>query len=145
MRRDNVSDFFAQTYAQRRLKFLFGVARIGGITANCEHPVAFGPRYGSLPIDVAYFGRKDARNVDLLLSGMHGGAAYAGSTVPIALMKTGMLVALKPDVRVWCTASIPTQVPYLPNRLRSAARGRAVTNRNAAGSVNSINALERRS
>jgi hypothetical protein len=58
MRTDNISDFFAQTYAQRRAKFILGVAQIGGVTANSEHPVAFGPRYGSLRIDVACFGRE---------------------------------------------------------------------------------------
>jgi hypothetical protein len=97
---DDVSDLFAETYAEARAKFLLEVARAGGVTTNYVHPVAFDPRGGSLAIDVACFGREGAKNAFLVLSGTHGGEGYAGSAAQIALVKTGALAALGPDVRV---------------------------------------------
>lgn len=97
---DDDIDFFSETYAEARAKFLLAAARAGAATTNYVHPVAFDHRGGSLAIDVACFGRERARNAFLILSGTHGGEGYAGSAAQIALMRCGALAALKPDVRV---------------------------------------------
>ena len=96
----DVLDLFADTFPEARAKFLLETARTGGVMTSYVHPIAFAPQGGSLAIDVACFGRERAPNALLILSGTHGGEGYAGSAAQIALMRTGALAALKPDVRV---------------------------------------------
>ncbi len=91
---------FGETYPESRAKFLLAAAAGDGRTTVYVHPDAIGPDGGSLTMDVAVFGSADASRAFLILSGTHGGEGYTGSAAQIALMETGALSDLPPDVKV---------------------------------------------
>ena len=93
-------DCFADSYAEARAKFQLAVAQAGGQLTSCVHPQAVGPDGGSLAIEVACFGPRDAAKAFLILSGTHGGEGYTGSAAQIALLGTGALSRLSADTRV---------------------------------------------
>lgn len=94
------TDFFGDTFAEARAKFLLAAARTGGAVTTYVHPDEVGPDGGSLSMDVAVFGRTDAPRAFLILSGTHGGEGYTGSAAQIALMNSGGLATMPDDVRV---------------------------------------------
>lgn len=97
---DGALDLFGETFAEARAKFLLAAAQAGGAVTSYVHPDATGPDGGSLTIEVACFGAAGARKAFLILSGTHGGEGYAGSAAQIALMRSGALAKLAPELRV---------------------------------------------
>jgi hypothetical protein len=93
-------DFFADSYAEARAKFQLAVAQGGGALTSYVHPREVGPDGGTLAIDVACFGARDAPKALLIVSGTHGGEGYTGSAAQIALLRSGALGSLAHDTRV---------------------------------------------
>jgi len=93
-------DRFAHTYAQARARFQWAASQAGDVLHVYTHPSALGPDGGTFSIDVAVFGRPDARRALLILSGTHGGEGYTGSAAQIEFIQTGTLSQLPADVRV---------------------------------------------
>ena len=81
----NASDFFAQTYAEARGKFLAAAAVTGLAVQSHPHPLQ-GRDGELLAMDVARFGPADARAVLLVSSACHGVEGFCGSGVQNALL-----------------------------------------------------------
>jgi len=93
-------DCFAASYAEARAKFQLAVAQGGGQLNSWVHPDQLAPDGGTLAIDVACFGARDAPKALLILSGTHGGEGYTGSAAQIALVRSGACASLARDTRV---------------------------------------------
>lgn len=93
-------DCYADTYPAARAKFQLAAAEAGAVLFSHVHPQATGPDGGSLAIEVASFGPREATRALLILSGTHGGEGHAGSAAQVALIRTGALADLPPDTRV---------------------------------------------
>ena len=97
---DQDLDYFGETFAESRAKFLLAAAQTGGAASSYIHPDATGPDGGILSIEVACFGPAQAAKTLIVISGTHGGEGYAGSAAQIAFMRSGDLAKLPPDLRV---------------------------------------------
>ena len=81
----NVSDFFAQSYAEARGKFLAAAEAAGLAVQSHAHPLR-GRDGEALAMDVARFGPADAPAVLLVSSACHGVEGFCGSGVQNALL-----------------------------------------------------------
>jgi len=81
----SVSDFFAQSYAQARGKFLAAAEAAGLAVRSHAHPLR-GRDGEALAMDVARFGPADAPAVLLVSSACHGVEGFCGSGVQNALL-----------------------------------------------------------
>ena len=81
----NASDFFAQTYAEARAKFLAAADAAGLAVQSHPHPLR-GRDGEALAMDVARFGPADAAAVLLVSSACHGVEGFCGSGVQAALL-----------------------------------------------------------
>lgn len=79
------ADFFAQSYAEARGKFLAGCAAAGLAVHSHEHPLK-GRDGEALAMDVARAGAADAERVLLVSSACHGVEGFCGSGVQGALL-----------------------------------------------------------
>lgn len=82
---EDVSHFFAQSYAEARGKFLACAASAGVAMQTHRHPMA-GKDGELLAMDVARFGAADARSLLVVSSACHGVEGYCGSGVQNALL-----------------------------------------------------------
>ena len=85
---NDVSPFFAQSYAEARAKFLAAAGAAGLAVQSHAHPLP-GRDGESLAMDVARFGPADAKALLLVSSGCHGVEGYCGSGVQNALLADG--------------------------------------------------------
>ena len=79
----------AANYQTARTAFLDAAVHAGGEITTREHPER-GPDGAALAADVAVFGRPDAPNRMLVISGTHGVEGFAGSLCQTAWMRDGM-------------------------------------------------------
>jgi hypothetical protein len=89
-----VSRHFPQNYLEARDKFRAAVAHAKVPLTSFENPFALAPNGAALSTDVALFGPEDARNLLVLISGVHGVEGFAGSGCQVALIERVRLVAL---------------------------------------------------
>jgi hypothetical protein len=82
---NDVTTFFAQSYAEAREKFLGAALGTGLVVQSHAHPLA-GRDGEPLAMDVARFGPGDAKALLLVSSGCHGVEGYCGSGVQNALL-----------------------------------------------------------
>jgi hypothetical protein len=88
-------DFFSETYAEARAKFL----------AECPDATAWetdalGPNGETLAVDTAWFGPADAAKVAVLISGTHGVEGLAGAGCQIGWLRSGGPASLPEGVAV---------------------------------------------
>ena len=93
-------DVFASSYRQARERFRSVAEASGGRLSSWRHPTARGPEGEVLTVDVAEFGRDDARRQAMIVSGTHGPEGFCGSGVQIAWMTSGGPAGLAPGVKV---------------------------------------------
>lgn len=89
-----VQRHFAESYLEARDKFRAAVAHARVPSEVFNHPTLHAPDGGPLTTDIAYFGAPEARNLLVLVSGVHGIEGYAGSGCQVALMERVRFVAL---------------------------------------------------
>jgi hypothetical protein len=82
------SQFFAQSYAEARGKFLASAEAAGLDVHSHVHPL-LGRDGETLAMDVARFGAADARGLLLVSSACHGVEGFCGSGVQNALLADG--------------------------------------------------------
>ena len=87
----------ADNYQTARTAFLDAAANAGATITTREHPER-GPDDAALAADVAVFGRPDAPNRLLVISGTHGVEGFVGSLCQTAWMRDG--VPLPDDLSV---------------------------------------------
>lgn len=92
-----VAGSFSASYAAARALFRERAAAAGGLLEDQAHPLA-GPRGEPLHLDVARFGRDDARRVLLVNSGTHGIEGFCGSGIQSLLLADGIAGRLPGDV-----------------------------------------------
>lgn len=90
----DVTRHFSDRYAEARDKFRAAVAHARVPLESHVNPHGSAPDGSELATDVAYFGHPEARNLLVLLSGVHGVEGYAGSGCQIALIERVRFVAL---------------------------------------------------
>ena len=81
---DRTADYFAESYAQARAKFLAAVDHGGARRLSSHTNPARGPDGEPCITDVAWIGPEDARKLLVLVSGTHGIEGYAGSGCQVA-------------------------------------------------------------
>ena len=79
-------DCFSASYAAARGKLQLAASEAGAVISSHVHPGVSGPDGGSLSVDVAAFGPRDAARSLLVLSGTHGTEGRAGSAAQLALV-----------------------------------------------------------
>ena len=82
-----MSDFFSETYAEARQKFLSLAAERDAKLLSVVHPTVRGAQGEELAIDVAIFGDADAEKTLFLVSGTHGQEGFYGSALQIAYLR----------------------------------------------------------
>jgi len=95
----NPAESFAVDYSQARVKFVDVAARAGGALERIGHPEQ-GPDGGELSCDVAWFGRRDAEHVLVMLSGTHGVEGFCGSGAQVDALRRGETSRLPPGLAV---------------------------------------------
>ena len=88
----NERDYFSQTYAEAREKFLAAAQRTGSSIQSYPHPALRGAQGEELAMDVALLGRADALDMLILTSATHGVEGFCGSGCQIALLEDASLV-----------------------------------------------------
>lgn len=87
---DNVSsllaDCFSDTYAQARQRFLAAAGDLNHSIQSHVHPDRRGAQGEALTIDVLRLGRRDARRLLIISSGVHGVEGFCGSGCQVALL-----------------------------------------------------------
>src|SRR5258706_14978111 len=91
---DQDLDFFGETFAEARAKFLLAAAATGGVVTSHSHPDAVGPDGRTLSIDAACFGAAGAPKTFIIISGTHGREGHADSGAQTAFTSAGALPAL---------------------------------------------------
>lgn len=84
--------FFAADYAAARTGFLAAAARAGAALTSHRHPRQ-GPSGEALFTDVAILGPRDAEQLFIVTSGVHGVEGFCGSACQIALLESGIAAA----------------------------------------------------
>jgi len=92
-----VAGSFSGSYAEARALFRERATAAGGRLEEHPHPLA-GPGGEALGLDVARFGRDDARRVLLVNSGTHGIEGFCGSGIQSYLLADGLAARLPADV-----------------------------------------------
>ena len=82
-----MSDFYSETYAEARQKFLALALQRGAKLQSVAHPRARGAEGEELAIDLAIFGDPDAEKTLFLVSGTHGQEGFYGSALQIAFLR----------------------------------------------------------
>ncbi len=85
------------SYAESSARFRSTAAAAGANLAQYVHPTEEGPDGQPLTVDVALFGRSDARKVFFNINGVHGLESFPGAGAQIALIESGALAALPGD------------------------------------------------
>jgi len=85
------SNFFSQSYAEARCKFLAACTSLGVSVQSFVHD-GKGRDDEELAMDVARIGSKDARELLVISSGCHGVEGFCGSGVQIALLNDAALL-----------------------------------------------------
>ena len=88
-----VSNYFAQTYPEARIKFIAAAESAGLDVQSHRHPL-LGQHGETLAMDVARFGDADARRLLLVTSACHGVEGFCGSGVQNALLADAEFHAL---------------------------------------------------
>jgi len=91
---------YADSYTAARGKFLTAAGDAGASVTTYVHPQETGADGGSLCIDVARLGPRDATRALLIASGTHGPEGFAGSAGQIALLRSESSKELPKDVRI---------------------------------------------
>jgi predicted deacylase len=88
------NEFFSETYAHARTKFLSAAQDAGAAMHAYEHPSQRGPDGERLSIDVGIMGPPDASRGLLLISGTHGVEGFAGSGCQVGFFRDSLYEAL---------------------------------------------------
>jgi len=86
----NVTDSFAPSYAQARVKFLEAATLAGADIESLQHPMA-GAEGETLALDVALDGAKKADKLLIISSGCHGVEGFCGSGVQVTALRDAQL------------------------------------------------------
>lgn len=97
---DKFLQYFSSSYEEAREKFLSAAEAAGTEVTSIRHPES-GPEGEALYLDAALAGRRDARQLFVLVSGTHGPEGYCGSAC-----QTGLL-------NQWSGARRPSDVAVL--------------------------------
>ena len=81
------TDYFSETYAEARERFLDAARATGARISTHENPHAQGPGGQRLFTDTAWHGPEDAETVLLNVCGTHGAEGYGGSAAMSAWMR----------------------------------------------------------
>lgn len=92
--------FFSEDYASARGKFHASCSESGVDVWSLEHPSENGHKGETLAVDVAVFGRADAANMAIVVTGTHGIEAYCGSAIVNHWINAGEHERLGDDVGV---------------------------------------------
>lgn len=84
----SIQEHFSEDYFSAREKFLLACRSAGLETITYEHPET-GPGGESLATDSVYVGRADAKNLLVLISGVHGVEALCGSACQAGWLAEG--------------------------------------------------------
>ena len=95
----NPADSFSVDYRQARTRFRDAVSHAGGTLERISHPER-GPDGDDLSCDVAWFGRRDAERVLVLISGTHGVEGFCGSGAQVEALRRGETSSLPPGLAV---------------------------------------------
>ena len=88
------NEFFSESYAQARTKFLAAAQDAGAVMHAYDHPSRRGPDGERLSIDVGILGSPDASHTLLLISGTHGVEGFAGSGCQVGFFRDSLYEAL---------------------------------------------------
>ena len=91
------SDFFAESYADARRKFLKASKGAGARLNECALPTHHGPDGETLFVDVAQLGPTNPQNMLVLISGTHGVEGFGGSGCQVGYLQDRLYEALAPD------------------------------------------------
>lgn len=94
-----IDEYFGADYADARGRFLERAAAAGFALHAHTHSLR-GPAGEPLATDVARHGPRDARFTLLISSGTHGVEGFCGSGCQSALLDSGLLRSLPPDIAV---------------------------------------------
>ncbi len=89
-----VSEYFANTYADARSKFLDAARTANAGLTGYPHPHLRGPGNEELAIDVARLGPADAEAALILISGLHGVEGFCGSGCQVGYLTDQLHQAL---------------------------------------------------
>ncbi len=89
--------YFSDDYQQARAKFLEACKGSGAHIKSYKLPID-DQRGKPLYIDVAYIGKREAKNFLVLCSGTHGVEGFAGSAIQTGLLRDGFFSKLKPNM-----------------------------------------------
>jgi hypothetical protein len=93
-------NFFSDTYAHARSKFLDVGAAVHARCVAYRHPTHLGPGGEELTVDVAIVGPERARSTFLLISGVHGVEGFAGSGCQVGFLVDRLFDAFGKDTAV---------------------------------------------
>ena len=97
----DIEHCFSDGYDEARGKFIAAAGAAGGVITSLVNPEALGPAGGTLALDAARFGPREAEKAVLFISGTHGPEAFAGSAIQIAWLERHRDRAFAPDVAVF--------------------------------------------
>jgi hypothetical protein len=93
--------YFSSDYCEARERFRDAVQVARATTfETILHPHARDPRGGSLSVDVALFGPRDAENFLVIVSGTHGVEGFAGSAIQLGLVRENVVSSPPDDIAV---------------------------------------------
>jgi len=90
---------FARDFTSAQQRFRAAVATVGGHIESHVHPLR-GPDGEALATDVARFGSQKARELLILISGVHGVEHYPGSACMVSWLESGAAARLPDNVAV---------------------------------------------
>lgn len=96
---DGIWECFSRSYNEARSRFL-DACEISGVRSEARLHAARGPDGAELATDIAWFGRRDSKNLLVLNSGTHGVEGLVGSGCQVSWMKRGGLELLGDDIAV---------------------------------------------
>jgi len=102
-------DFFAESYAEAREKFVAAASAAGAQLKTFVHPLERDPRGRSLSTDVALFGPRHAARCLLLISATHGVEGFAGSGCQVGFLRDRLYEELPRDA---CAVIVHAINPY---------------------------------
>jgi Protein of unknown function (DUF2817) len=103
------NEYFADSYVDARAKFRSAAQEAGAALHAYEHPSQRGPDGGTLSIDVAAVGARDASRCFLLISGTHGVEGFAGSGCQVGFFRDSLHQAFGKNV---CVIVVHALNPY---------------------------------
>ncbi len=92
--------YFSSTYSEARKKFCDIAQSHDWEVESHVNPICLGPEGEDLAMDTVWIGSKDAKNVKIITSGVHGTEGYAGSAIQLNLMELGSFDNLPDDTAV---------------------------------------------